>query len=97
MNLLSIYSAFILCFQREELAILRCPKEMNQVSYIIWYDMKATVNVLCYHEGEAECAVATICCLVASFVLTKGTNEQNAIAPTYSACAFTCIGGGNHV
>lgn len=40
MNLLSIYSAFILCFQREELAILWCPKEMNQVSYIIWYDMK---------------------------------------------------------
>ena len=72
MNLSSIYSAFILCFQREELAILRCQKEMNQVSYIIWYDMKDTVNVLCYHEGEAECAVATICCLVASFVLTKG-------------------------
>ena len=59
--------------------------------------MKDIVNVLCYHEGEAECAVATISCLVASFVLTKGTNEQNAIAPTYSACAFTCIGGGNQV
>ena len=48
MNLLSFYSAFILCFQREELAMLRCQKEMNQVSYIIWYDMKDTVQSMSF-------------------------------------------------
>ena len=75
---------------------MQCQKEMNQVSYIIWYDMKDTINVLCYHEGEAECAVATICCLVAYFVLTKGFANKTLLhlrIPPRTGGSFGCARG----
>ena len=42
-------------------------------------------------QAQTTYADAVTCCLLASFVLTIGTNDQTATESAYVACAYACV------